>query len=227
MLAVEEHGGRQAHHARHLLGAEPTLLERAASGVGPICGELPIAVVAPSDEPLHVGVATQADAVRHGVQIVRELVQDRARVVLETRAAQIEHRPILCIDDLDAQPLGGDVEQQLILERAQRLALLHGLAQILHERLEPLVLARLRCLQRLRGLGLLRGRRGTRRLHGHHQGAARQQHTRRLETPVQIDRTGARAARPLQPRSRLHAVARLHARVLEVVADRSSLLLRD
>jgi hypothetical protein len=33
-------------------------------------------------------------------------VQDGAGVVLELGAAEIEHRPVLRIDDLDAQPSG-------------------------------------------------------------------------------------------------------------------------
>ena len=52
-------------------------------------------------------------------------------VVLELGAAEIEHRPVLRVDDLDAQALGGDVEQQLVLERLERLALVDGLAQFL------------------------------------------------------------------------------------------------
>jgi hypothetical protein len=39
------------------------------------------------------------------------------------RAAAVEHRPVLRIDDLDAQAFGRDVEQQLVLERCERLAL--------------------------------------------------------------------------------------------------------
>ncbi len=77
------------------------------------------------------------------IQIRCQLVQDLTGVVLELGAAEIEHRPVLRIHDLDAQPLGRDVEQQLILERLERLALVDRLAQLRHQRLELLVLGRL------------------------------------------------------------------------------------
>ena len=81
------------------------------------------------------------------IQVRRQLMQDAAGVILELGAAQIEHRPVLRIHDLDAQPLGRDVEQQLILEWLERLALSIACAQLRHQRLELLVvgLARRSC----------------------------------------------------------------------------------
>ena len=125
-------------------------------------------------------------------------------VVLQARAAEVEHRPVLLVDDLDAQPFGRDVEQQLVLERLERLALVDGLLQVLHQRFELLALVRLDG-----GLGFLdvvgalraaqavlrRGRRHRRAdarldaLHG----------ARRIEAAAEIDGAGARAARAHLP----------------------------
>ncbi|KAG1583575.1 hypothetical protein G6F46_015087 [Rhizopus delemar] len=45
----------------------------------------------------------QADPVRHVVQVLGQLVQDLLRVRLQRGAAEVEHRPVLLVHDLDAQ----------------------------------------------------------------------------------------------------------------------------
>ena len=80
----------------------------------------------------------QAQAVRNGFQVGGQLPEDLVGVALEPAAAEIEHRPILRVDNLDPQPFGRDVEQQLILVRRERLALGDGFLQVAQQRIELL-----------------------------------------------------------------------------------------
>src|ERR1700722_9010123 len=176
------------------------------------------------------GVAGQAGAVRRRVQVGRELAQDRVGVVLHLGAAAVEHWAILRIDDLNAQAFGGDVEEQLILEWLQCLALADGFRQILHERFEVLVLLAVvpllstgrRCRRGRGDRRRLRRRDGCNgypnaRLYGVLHRA------RRIKSAAQIDRACARAARAVLARRGLHTLAGLHAGVLEVFKERGAL----
>ncbi|KAG1283164.1 hypothetical protein G6F64_014373 [Rhizopus arrhizus] len=61
----------------------------------------------------------QADPVRHVVQVLGQLVQDLLRVRLQRGAAEVEHRPVLLVHDLDAQAFRRQVDQQLRPEALQ------------------------------------------------------------------------------------------------------------
>jgi hypothetical protein len=52
---------------------------------------------------------------------------------LEPRAAEREHRAALVIDDLDAHAFRRHVEQDLVLELRERLALVDALSSALHQ----------------------------------------------------------------------------------------------
>jgi hypothetical protein len=53
------------------------------------------------------------------VQHLADLAQDHAGIGFDLRTGRIEHRPVLFVDDLDAQAFAGQVEQQLVLELLQ------------------------------------------------------------------------------------------------------------
>ena len=84
-------------------------------------------------------MAGEAHLVRHGVERTADLAQDHLGIRLQFGAARIEHRPVLLVDDLDAQPFGRHVHQQLILELPEhRIAFnqaLDALLQLVQRRL--------------------------------------------------------------------------------------------
>ena len=119
-------------------GSESAGEQRASRRVGAIGRELPVRVVHCDVRP-HVRVAADADAIRHAAHDVRELVEDVAAEVFEARAAEREHRAALVIDDLDAHAFRRHVEQDLILELRERLALVDGLVKLVEQSGEPFV----------------------------------------------------------------------------------------
>ena len=64
-------------------------------------------------------MAGQADAVFDLVQRQADFAQNDTGIGLDVGTGRIEHRPVLIVHDLDAQSLGRQVEQQLVLELAQ------------------------------------------------------------------------------------------------------------
>ena len=146
----------------------------------------------------------------------------------EARAAQVEHRPVLLIDDLDAQAFGCDVEQQLVLEGLQRLALVDRPLAV------PAISAS-SCLRRLPcGLGRVGLRLVVLTLDGPPAGSCTVAPTCRSAAaslvasrpPPRLIGRRAGAARTHLARRGLHALAGLHAGVLEVVEYRRALFLR-
>ena len=105
---------------------------------------------------MRVGVPGNADAVGHIVQHLADLAQYFAGIGLQPRAAAGEHRPVVFIHDLDAQPLGGKVEQYLLAERVQRRVAFDRARDALLQIAQPeLLLARKLGLGRIEVDGLL------------------------------------------------------------------------
>jgi hypothetical protein len=73
------------------------------------------------------------DPVGHAVDELGQLVKNFHGVGFQSGTALIEHRTVELVDDLDAQALRRDIEQQLVLERRQRLTLLDRGVQLIHE----------------------------------------------------------------------------------------------
>ncbi len=64
-------------------------------------------------------MAGQADLVRQVVEDRRYRPQNIAHIAFDLRAAGFEHRPVLTIDNLDAQPFVHHVDQQMWTQRLQ------------------------------------------------------------------------------------------------------------
>ena len=153
--------------------------------------------------------------------MLRQLAENVAAEVFEPRAAEREHRAAFVIDDLDAHAFRRHVEQDLVLELRQRLALIDGLAQLSSRAFEPLVVELLFLLRRRRPACVAvcvpgsrrRGRRRRRRI------------AVQLHAAAELDHAGARAARALDRRGRGHGARALHVRgIVEVFGDRALLL---
>ncbi|EGF31988.1 hypothetical protein IMCC9480_3081 [Oxalobacteraceae bacterium IMCC9480] len=65
-------------------------------------------------------MAGQADLVGYVVERKTDFAQDLFGVRLQIGFGRRKHRPVLLVDDLDAQAFAGDVEQQLVLEFIER-----------------------------------------------------------------------------------------------------------
>ena len=110
----------QALHAQHAVLGQAAGDQLAARRVGAVGRELPVAVAAlAAAERLRVGVAFERDPVRHVGEHVADLAQQLAHVGLDDGAAAVEHRPVLLVDDLDAQAVARHVEADLRLHRRQ------------------------------------------------------------------------------------------------------------
>ena len=96
----------------------------AARGVAAVCRQLPVAVTALASRiGRGIGVAGQADAVRHLVDELADLAQDLARVRLAACALPIANIGRFCSSTIwMRRPSRRDVDQQLVLELAQRRA---------------------------------------------------------------------------------------------------------
>ena len=128
------HRIRQADHPSELLHRHPTAIQLPSCGIGTIGGKLPVGVIRPRpSERGTVGMAADTDVVGHSGQGLGQLTQDLTGVVTQLGTTQIEHRAVTLVDDLDAQTLAGDIQQQLILELRQRRGVLDLLAQLLHQ----------------------------------------------------------------------------------------------
>src|SRR5476649_1114021 len=115
VLLVEVGGRGQAHHAQYFILIHAAGDQLAARGVGAVGRQFPVAVAGVAQIRRRIGVAGQADFIRHIVQHRADLVQDVARVRLQLGLGQREHRAVLLVDDLDAQAFAGEVQQQLVL----------------------------------------------------------------------------------------------------------------
>ncbi|AAW73940.1 hypothetical protein XOO0686 [Xanthomonas oryzae pv. oryzae KACC 10331] len=209
---VEQHRRRQPHHARHLGVGHATAHQCAARGIGTVGAEFPVGVAGIAAVGRGIGVAGDADVVGHLINEIGQLVQDRHRVRLELVAADVEHRAVLLVHDLDAQAIGREIQQQLILERLQRLALVDGLFQFLHQRFQALFVLAAAVFGGVRGIVALAAHFVLLPL-GHVGGAA------------ELDHRGAGAARPVHARRGRHRFARQRAGVAEVFGDRRTLFL--
>src|SRR5690606_8667989 len=105
---VEEHARGEADDATDFVGRQAADDEGATSGVGAVGGGFPVAVVL-GNVRLDVRVAADADAVRHRLDDVGQLVKDPGAEVFQLRAAQRKHRAAIVVDDLDAHALGSHI----------------------------------------------------------------------------------------------------------------------
>ena len=135
---IEQHARREADDAADFLGRQAAAEQRAARSVRAIGRKLPVAVVHLHVRP-NVGVPADADAIRHAVRRSRRARPECfALKPSSTRAAEREHRAAFVIDDLDAHAFRRHVEQNLILELRERLALIdRRLAQLSEQAFEP------------------------------------------------------------------------------------------
>ncbi|MCY1179032.1 hypothetical protein D9M73_194100 [compost metagenome] len=83
-------------------------------------------------------MATDTDLVRHRLDGVGHRQQNIFEVRLQAGAAQIEHRPVFGIHDLDAQAILGDFEQDLVLEFLQLRIFIDLVLQLLQKQFEAL-----------------------------------------------------------------------------------------
>ncbi len=113
--------------------------QRPPRGVGTVGRKLPVTRAVGVGIRRGIGVATYADLVRHRFDGVGHGQQDIFEIGLEPRAAQVEHRPVVGIGDLDAQTFLGDLEQDLILELDQLRVLVDFVLQLLQQQLEALL----------------------------------------------------------------------------------------
>ncbi|MCW0462798.1 hypothetical protein NB717_003866 [Xanthomonas sacchari] len=212
-LLVEQHRGGQPDHARDLVLAHAAGDQFAARGVGAVRAQFPVAVAVLAAVLGDVGVAGDADVVGHLVDEAGQLVEDAAGVGLEHRAAEVEHRPVFLVHDLDAQAVRGQVQQQLVLERFQRLALVDGFLQLLHQRFQALLL-----LLALRGLAVV----ALQALAAERILVVAALH---LAGAAELDHRGAGAAGAGHAGARRRALAGQRAGIAEVFGDRRALFL--
>ena len=125
------HGVGHADHAQYFAAVESAHDQLATRGVGAIGGKLPVAVAAIAIRVLEVvGMARQADAVWNIVKQRRNAAQDIAHIGLDFGAAGFKHRPVLAVDNLDAQPLFHHVDDQMRTQRFQTRIRFNQLVQL-------------------------------------------------------------------------------------------------
>lgn len=133
---VEGHGRGETDHSPDLVRAHAPGHQRTTRRVRPFGGQLPVAV-GQTAQRTRIRVSGETDPIGHLIDQPAQLAQDVGGVILELGATEIEHGSVLLVDDLDAQSLGHDIDQELILVGGERLALIQLALQELLERSQP------------------------------------------------------------------------------------------
>lgn len=85
-------------------------------------------------------MAADADLVRHLADGLGHGQQDVLEIRLQARAAEVEHRPVGGVDDLDAQAVAGDLEVDLVLEVLEHRIFVDLVLQLLQQQRQALSL---------------------------------------------------------------------------------------
>src|SRR5450830_540190 len=140
LLGIKQLRRSKTHHPRHLRVRVAAGHQRTPGGVGAVGREFPVAEVALPRIWLGIGMAADADLVRHCLDRVGHGQQDVFKVRLQPRTAGVEHRPVGGVGDLDAQAVRGDLERNLILEFQQLRVFVNLGLQLLQQQFEALLL---------------------------------------------------------------------------------------
>ena len=103
-----------AHHARQLVHRHAGGHQLAARRIGPVGGQLPVAI-APIGIAIGrcIGVARETDAVLRTAHGCANFPKNVAHIWFDQGAAAVEHGAVLLVDDLDHQPVLGDLGANL------------------------------------------------------------------------------------------------------------------
>ena len=111
-----------AAHLGDLVGAHAVLLHQPARGVGAVGREVPVAVAGVARIRRGVGVALDQQRIGQRLQLRGQQRQQLLAAGAQLRASDLVEGSVLALDQLDAQPLGGDGDLNLLGELLQIFA---------------------------------------------------------------------------------------------------------
>ena len=123
-------GGRHADHPGNPFERHPELKQDAPAGVGAVRRQLPVGVPGLADVSEGVGVAGDLQLLGHFDNHLGDQFEDSPGMRVHLGAALGKHGQAFLVDDLDAQPFGGVLDEQAVGEPLEVGDALDGFAQL-------------------------------------------------------------------------------------------------